>query len=439
MRVLFAVWPATAHLHPSVSLAWALKAAGHEVRVASTALIAKQIAAAGLSAVSIGDQERMLPPMGAGNPDLWAAADELSPLTEVLTSDDPADRYPWEHFRQFMLPCVWNFHPTDPAVALERSGLPDLVSFAKAWRPDLVIWDPCWPSAAVAAKASGAVHARLLWGHDMFAWTRDRWAERNSLPGVDLGPDPLERYVAPLADHYGVKVDDDLLLGDITIDPAPQGMRLPTHRSRVSMRWVPYNGADTVPEWLYGPAERPRIALCLGASMRQFGNGHEELMAAIHGLVGDMFEAVSELDVELVGTLNEAQLPKGKPIPDNVRTVEYIPLDQLLPSCSALIHHGGVGTWAAAVALSVPQIIPVEPWGIESPITGPYMAERGAGIAMNRAELSVEDIRKQIFDVVSNPSYLEGAKRVHHEWMSAPSTHDVVPLLEKLTAAHRNS
>ncbi|MET9519979.1 hypothetical protein [Streptomyces sp. NPDC002994] len=35
MRVLFAVFPATAHLHPITPLAWALQNAGHQVRVVS--------------------------------------------------------------------------------------------------------------------------------------------------------------------------------------------------------------------------------------------------------------------------------------------------------------------------------------------------------------------------------------------------------------------
>ncbi|MEU4775982.1 nucleotide disphospho-sugar-binding domain-containing protein [Micromonospora sp. NPDC023644] len=435
MRVMFAVWPAIAHLYPSVTLAWALKAAGHEVCVVSGPAVAKAVTDAGLTAVSLGDD---LPEtVGAGSAELRAlAAERYGDLSEALGLTDPEEAYPWEFFRNFMLPCTWNFHPADPATAVDASGVQNLIRLAQGWRPDLVIWEPCWPSAAVAARACGAAHARLLWGHDMFAWTYDRWVQRRET-GVPLGEDPLTGYVRPVAEPYGFEVDDELLFGQWTIDPTPAGMRLPTTRSAVSMRWEPYNGAAVMPEWLYDRPDRPRIAFCLGASMRQFGKGAEDLARAIHSLINDMFDMVADLDVEMVATLNDAQLEGVTRVPDNVRIIEYIPLDLLLPTCSAFIHHGGVGTWAAAIPFQVPQIVPVEMWGIESPVTGPYMAARGAGIALNRAEQSVDDMRKQLVQVLEDPSYRQGAARVHQEWLSMPSPHDVVPILERLTAHHR--
>ncbi len=437
MRVLFAVWPATAHLHPSVSLAWAMRAAGHDVCIASTGVVAAEINATGMPAVAVGDPAELPIPMGPGNPDLRRPAEEMAYLADVLALDNPTDTFAWEYFRQFMLPCIWNFHPADELTAARHSGVDDLVRFARGWQPDLVVWDPCWPSAPVAARACGAASARLLWGQDTFAWVRDRWERMRALPGSTLGEDPVTGYVRPVAERYGFEVDDALRFGDWTIDPAPVGMRLPTNRPRLSMRWLPYNGASAVPSWLHEPPKRPRIALCLGASMRQFGKNAPDLMAAIDALIGQFFEAVADLDVELAATLNADQLAGRSHIPDNVRTVDYIPLDQLLPSCSALVHHGGVGTWAAAVPYKVPQIIPVEKWGIESPVTGPYMADRGAGLALDRTRLSVADLREQLVEVVENPSYRDGAVKVYEEWLGTPSPHDLVPVLEELTAHHR--
>jgi len=36
-------------------------------------------------------------------------------------------------------------------------------------------------------------------------------------------------------------------------------------------------------------------------------------------------------------------------VPGNVRLVEFVPLNALLPTCSAVIHHGGPQTVAAAL------------------------------------------------------------------------------------------
>ncbi|GAB3904599.1 hypothetical protein GCM10029964_098610 [Kibdelosporangium lantanae] len=51
MRVLFTTSAARPHLYPIVPLAWACRAAGHEVRVASGAKIADDIVHTGLPAV----------------------------------------------------------------------------------------------------------------------------------------------------------------------------------------------------------------------------------------------------------------------------------------------------------------------------------------------------------------------------------------------------
>ena len=44
-------------------------------------------------------------------------------------------------------------------------------------------------------------------------------------------------------------------------------------------------------------------------------------------------------------------------LPADVIHLSYAPLSQLLPHCAALIHHGGIGTVAQALAAGVPQVI----------------------------------------------------------------------------------
>ena len=49
------------------------------------------------------------------------------------------------------------------------------------------------------------------------------------------------------------------------------------------------------------------------------------------------------------------QLPN--PLPKGVRHCGYIPFSQLLPRAAALVHHGGIGTTAQALAAGIPQLI----------------------------------------------------------------------------------
>lgn len=45
------------------------------------------------------------------------------------------------------------------------------------------------------------------------------------------------------------------------------------------------------------------------------------------------------------------------PLPANVRHLHYAPLSLLLPRVSALVHHGGIGTMAQALAAGIPQVV----------------------------------------------------------------------------------
>jgi UDP:flavonoid glycosyltransferase YjiC (YdhE family) len=44
-------------------------------------------------------------------------------------------------------------------------------------------------------------------------------------------------------------------------------------------------------------------------------------------------------------------------LPAGVRHVAYVPFSRLLPHCAALIHHGGIGTSAQALAAGIPQLV----------------------------------------------------------------------------------
>ena len=321
-----------------------------------------------------------------------------------------------------------------------------LVQFALDWRPDLVLWDPWFPAGAVAARASGAAHARVLMCPDYSGWAVEKFAERARLDGPALPENPLARAVRPLAERYGVQVDDELLVGQWTIDPMPAEMRLSTGIASLPVRWSPYNGGGVKPEWLYARPERPRIALSVGLSTRAYHKGEWR--------TPKILEAVADLDVEVVATLNSDQLEGITNIPANVRTVDYVPLVQLLPTCAASINHGSSGTFWTSVAANIPQIITDtdEPQrvivvdgenskmaerNILSRFAAAYVESRGAGVRLNHQTQSVEEIRAQIQAVVTEPSYQAGAADLHAEWLAKPGPSEIITDLEKLTAEHR--
>ncbi|MFB7941149.1 activator-dependent family glycosyltransferase [Streptomyces sp. NPDC056049] len=431
MRVLITLWPNPSHLYADIPVAWALQGAGHEVRVASHPDLAEAVTAAGLNAVALGDGGTM----PALNLETYAGAaldeDVRGRLKEALgieAAEGQAAEQAWEVYSTYHLIATNIFHPLGASPADPSPGADALVAFARDWRPDLVLWEPTWPGAAVAARACGAAHARLLWGLDVGAWAEERFADRRAeVAGAGL-EDPLVAAVRPVAERYGQQVDDELLFGQWTVDTTPAPMRLPTRTPAVGVRRVPYTGVGTIPSWLHPQPTRPRVALSLGVSVREHRNDTT--------LIADMLEAVGGLDIEVVATLNEEQLA-GVPVPDNVRTIGFLPLNQLLPTCSAVIHHGGGGTMAAAVAHKVPQLIVEGGGGLEAWAYADYVVGAGAGVVLNHEKQSVSELRADLARVLEDPAFAAGTERLHADWLAAPSPNDIVPILEKLTAQHR--
>ncbi|SHN06606.1 nucleotide disphospho-sugar-binding domain-containing protein [Actinacidiphila paucisporea] len=416
MRVLIAFAPLTAHLYPCVPLAWALQSAGHEVRLASSTPLAEQITAAGLTAVPLGGGP------ASAMPDI--PQEGLDRFSEALGFEPGSDHARlWDAIRYFTVLACAQYYPD----AEGRAPFADnLVQFARDWQPDLVIWDPACAPGSVAARESGAASARLLWGPDYFPWLHGRLAERAAERGSQ--PDPLAETLAPIYSRFGYDYSPDLLLGDFTVDPLPSQLPVPEGLRRVPMRWVPYAGGSQVPQWLAKPPTRPRVCLSLGVSGRGIFTGPDQRVAAA-------LEAVAGMDVEVVATVNANQLGEDQKIPDNVRIVDYLPLSQVMPTCSAIIHHGGFGTFFSAAVHRVPQMIIVEELGSALSSTR-YLESRGAGVALHSDGLTAAQMGGELTRLLTDPAFRQGADAVYADITAAPSPGEIVPILERMAAQY---
>ncbi|MGW0555400.1 nucleotide disphospho-sugar-binding domain-containing protein [Streptomyces sp. NPDC002926] len=420
MRILIAVAPLTAHLYPSIPLAWALQSAGHEVRVASNTGLVEQITAAGLTAVGLGELASPPPPI---------TDEELDRFSDALGFEAGSDfDQLWRATRYYMVAACKRYHPDEEG----RQELADnLVEVARNWQPDLVIWDPACPVGSVAARECGAASARMMWGPDYFGWVRRRLVERMNDPAspVSADTDPLAATLAPVFGRFGHDFSDELLFGDFTVDPIPSQLPRPEGLRRVPMRWVPYTGAAPVPQWLSQPPSRPRVCLSLGVTGRTVHDGPDaRVMAA--------FEAVADMEIEVVATVNADQLGEGARVPDNVRIFDYIPLTQVMPTCSAVIHHGGFGTFFAAAAHRVPQMIVMEELGSALNSTR-YLEARGAGVVLPSDGLTAAQVRGELSRMLTEPSFQRGAGAVYADMTAAPGPSEIVPVLERMAAQYR--
>ena len=437
MRVLFTVYGAKTHFYNMVPVAWALRAAGHEVCVASQPQVVEAISRSGLAAVSVGEEESI---PGRPGPDGEHVTSGTSwrNLNAGVTETRP-EMLTWDYvLGTFTVACSTHYeHATGG-----RAMLDDLVEFARAWRPDLVVWDAMTFAGPVAARASGAAHARMLFGVDHIGRMYRTYAGLLAHQEPERRDDPVGDWLAGRLARFGCAFHDglatEMMTGQRTIDPTPPWMQVALDLPSLPVRYVPYNGPTTVPDWVHRPPERPRVCLTLGMTAR-------EILGGDVFSVQDLLESVAELDVEVVATLNSDQLRELRTLPENVRAVEFVPLNELLPSCSTVIHHGGFGTLGNALVHGVPQIIaPGRYW--DELDFGRHLEARGAGMLLEHEQLSGEalkskvdgdSLQSKISRILDDPSYRENAERIRQENQRTPSPRALVTQLEEMVAGHR--
>src|SRR5262249_41865369 len=76
------------------------------------------------------------------------------------------------------------------------------------------------------------------------------------------------------------------------------------------------------------------------------------------------------------------QLPKR--LPSSVLHCGFAPFRRLLPHCAALVHHGGIGTTAAALETGTPQLILPLAW--DQPDNAARLRRLGAGDWLGRRQ-----------------------------------------------------
>lgn len=309
MRVLFTSLPGVGHLFPVVPLAWALRAAGHTVLVATDRAFLQVVTGAGLPAAAVLDPVDPVELFRGAGP----AAGPLSPAGRNGASVSPAERTGHR--------CAEN------GIRALRATR----ALVEAWCPDLVIAEPmelAGPAAATIASVPWVRHSYGL------------------LPPERL----LSAATAALNTELAVLGLPPLAQPARTIDVCPASLQPVTPVAAMPMRYVPYNGPADVPDWLLpGRSVRPRVCLTLGTSLPRRD-------PRVAPLWRRLLDELMVLDQEVVIAVDESHRPLLGQLPAGVRAAR-IPLSELLPTCSAIVHHGGSGSTMAAAAFGVPQLV----------------------------------------------------------------------------------
>jgi UDP:flavonoid glycosyltransferase YjiC (YdhE family) len=184
---------------------------------------------------------------------------------------------------------------------------------------------------------------------------------------------------------------------------------------------VPYNESRLLPEWLLSAPARPRVCLTLGSVLPLSGELGE--LSAFLNRCGD-------LDLEVVLAMGEEHAAALGPVPGNVRMAGWVPLSALLPSCSAIVHHGGAGTSLTALVHGVPQL--VLPRMADQPANAAVVAARGAGLSLAPEETNAASVEAALLRLLREAGPARVAREVRAEIAAQPSPADLVVRLESL-------
>jgi UDP:flavonoid glycosyltransferase YjiC (YdhE family) len=370
-----------------VPVCWGLRLNGHDVLVACPPDLAGTVRSAGLSAVTIGEEVRLLAEIAAN------ASPEWYPSVAFADRTSEWGRMVWE---------LSTSHQVQYAAGHARAYL----EFAQGWEPDLVLYDHITYTGRLVAAGLGVPSVSHRWGVDPTAG-----------PFEDKVRADLLRTCAEL----GLP---DFPEPDVLLDPCPPSMQVPDAPAGRPVRYVPFNGTGLLPDWAREPTRRPRICVCLGGTTLDV-IGPRPVHRVAEAVAGrddlDVIFALTAANREAVGAL-----------PDSVRVVEALPLSLFLESCSAVVSTGGSGTGLTATVFGVPQL--VLPQWFDQFDYGSRLAAAGAGITVptKEGQDDVAGLAAALDRLLTDPHFSTATEKLAAEIQAAPSPGEVAQQLAAL-------
>ena len=185
----------------------------------------------------------------------------------------------------------------------------------------------------------------------------------------------------------------------------------------------------------------PSVRSATGAFAFRGGDPPAASGDAVYLTLGTVFNAESgDLLARALAGVREVGLPvvvtTGRQVdpaelgrqPPHVRVQRWIPQEELLPWCRAVVSQGGSGIALAALAHGLPSVL--LPIGADQPHTADVLAELGAGVVLDPLTATPDEIAGAVLRVLDDPGYAVAARRVRQEILELPSASDALARVE---------
>jgi UDP:flavonoid glycosyltransferase YjiC (YdhE family) len=130
----------------------------------------------------------------------------------------------------------------------------------------------------------------------------------------------------------------------------------------------------------------------------------------------------------LLLTRHAEQLPPS--LPPGVIHIPYAPFSELLPRCAALVHHGGIGTTAQAMAAGVPQLI--QPMSHDQPDNAERVKRLGIGDHVSVKRFRAGVVASKLRTLLESPEVASACANVARRFMDAQPIEQTCDLIESI-------
>ncbi len=122
------------------------------------------------------------------------------------------------------------------------------------------------------------------------------------------------------------------------------------------------------------------------------------------------------------------QLPAS--LPDGIVHCPYMPFSQLLPHSAALVHHGGIGTTAQALAAGIPQL--VMPMSHDQPDNAARIARLGVGRSLPPHRFKAQAVARVLDELLKSTTVSERCREVARNFHGAEPIAEACRLVEEM-------
>src|SRR5205085_947272 len=100
---------------------------------------------------------------------------------------------------------------------------------------------------------------------------------------------------------------------------------------------------------------------------------------------------------------------------ENVLQIPFAPFSEVFPACTAVIHHGGIGTIAQCLRAGVPSL--VVPGGMDQPFNAAQVLQRKAGLWIPRKHYTIRRAEQALKALLCTPTYVEHVREIQTQIM----------------------